>query len=165
MNQEQFMNQNPQRLPEDRRKAITELRKVINKNLPLGFVEGISYGSISWSVPHSSYPPGYHCDSSKPLMLMCLSSTKGHVSLHHMGLYASGPLLDWFRSEWPKYSPKKLDMGKACVRFRKPQDIPLPLIGELASKMTPGQWVETYENILKQRATSKVQRPSKSIKP
>src|SRR4051794_1089426 len=92
-------------LPEDRRKAVSEIRKAINKNLPNGFKEIIAYGMIGWVVPHSAYPPGYHCDPSKPLMLMSLGSTKGHISLHHLGLYASVPLLNWFQTAWSASSP------------------------------------------------------------
>jgi hypothetical protein len=139
-------------LPDDRRKGFSELRKVINKHLPGGFKEGIGYNMLAWSVPHTSYPPGYHCDPSKPLMLMALSANKGGISFHHMGLYASPPLLNWFKSEWPKRAPKKLDMGKGCVRFKKIEDVPLDLIGELASKLTPQQWVEQYEKALAMRS-------------
>jgi hypothetical protein len=138
-------------LPDDRKKAVSELRKIINKYLPTGFKEGVGYNMLAWSVPHSAYPAGYHCDPSKPLMLMCISATKGGISLHHMGLYGSTPLMSWFKSEWPKHSSKKLDMGKACIRFKKLEDVPLHLIGELASKLTPQQWVEQYETALSQR--------------
>ena len=142
-------------LPDDRKKAITQIRKAINKNIPKGFKESIAYNSIAWSVPHSSYPPGYHCDPSKPLMLMCLSSTKSGLSLHHMGLYGSGPLMKWFAGEWPKHSSKKLDMGKACIRFKRAEDVPLELIGELATKLSPQEWVETYERALSRSRTAK----------
>ena len=135
-------------LPDERKKAIDDLRKAINKNIPKGFKESIAYNSIAWSVPHSSYPAGYHCDPSKPLMLMCLSSTKGHIALHHMGLYGSTALLKWFTSEWPKHSSKKLDMGKACIRFKTPEDLPIALISALATKLTPQQWVDQYEKTL-----------------
>jgi hypothetical protein len=141
-------------LPDDRKKAVGEIRKVINKNLPKGFQEGIGYGMILWSVPHSLFPAGYHCDPSKPLMIMSLGSTKGHISLHHMGLYGSGPLMTWFKAEWPKRATKKLDMGKACIRFKRLEDVPIDLIGELASKLTPQQWIETYEKNLAKRSAS-----------
>jgi hypothetical protein len=62
-----------------------------------------------------------------------------------MGLYASSPLLDWFQSEWPKYSTKKIDMGKGCVRFKKAENVPLNLIAELAKKMTVNDWIQTYQ--------------------
>jgi hypothetical protein len=136
-------------LPEDRKAVIADIRAAINKNIPAGFKEQMCYGMIGWVVPHELYPPGYHCDPTKPLMLMSLASTKGHISLHHMGLYGSGPLTEWFRRSWAKATPKKLDMGKACVRFKKPDDIPVKLIGELASKLTPQQWVEAYEKAIK----------------
>jgi hypothetical protein len=138
-------------LPEDRQKAITEIRKAINKNLPNGFKESVGSNMILWAVPHSSYPAGYHCDPSKPLMLMCVTSTKGHISLHHLGLYGSGALTEWFQSEWPKHSSRKLDMGKGCVRFKKPEEVPFALIGELATKLTPQAWVEFYEKAIKSR--------------
>jgi hypothetical protein len=135
-------------LPEDRKKTVSQLRKTINESLPKGFKEGFGMGMIVWSVPHSSYPAGYHCDPSKPLMLMGLSATRSGISLHHFGLYGSTPLLTWFISEWPKHSSKKLDMGKACVRFKKAEDVPLGLIGELATKLTPQAWIEQYEKAL-----------------
>ena len=139
-------------LPDDQKKTVSELRKTINKNLPKGFKETIGMGMIVWSVPHTSYPAGYHCDPSKPLMLIGLAATKGGVSLHHMGLYGSTSLLKWFTTEWPMRSDKKLDMGKACIRFKRPEDVPLDLIGELSTKLTPHQWVEQYESALSQRA-------------
>ena len=142
-------------LPEDRRTAITGLRKAINEGLPKGFKETLGMGGILWCVPHTSYPAGYHCDPSKPLMLMSVSATKSGISLHHMGLYGSTPLLNWFTSEWPKHSSKKLDMGKACVRFKKAEDVPFELIGELATKLTPQAWVEQYEKALGSSRTRK----------
>jgi hypothetical protein len=142
-------------LPDDRKTAISKLRQTINKNLPKGFSETLGMGMILWSVPHSAYPAGYHCDPKKPLMLMGLAANKGGISMHHLGLYGSTPLLNWFTSEWPKYSAKKLDMGKGCVRFKKIEDVPLGLIGELSTKLTPQAWVEQYELGLNMRAKQK----------
>lgn len=136
-------------LPEDRKIIVSAIRKALLKNLPKGFEEGIGYGMLCYSVPHSLYPNGYHCNPKLPLPFISLGSTKGHISLHHMGLYGSSALLDWFIAEWPNHSTKKLDMGKGCVRFKKAEDVPLKLIEELAKKMTPKQWIETYENAFK----------------
>jgi hypothetical protein len=72
------------------------------------------------------------------------------MALYHMGLYA-GPHLDWFRAEWPKHSSKKMDMGKSCLRFKRAEEVPIELIGELATKFTPRQWVETYQSALDRR--------------
>lgn len=132
-------------LPDDRRSAVENIRQVINENIPNGFEERICYGTLGWVVPHSLFPDGYHCDPTKPLMLIGLASTKGHIAMHHLGLYGSGPLLKWFQDSWPQYSTRKLDMGKGCVRFKKPDQIPLELIGELATKLTPQAWIELYQ--------------------
>ena len=135
-------------LPDERRPIISAMRSTILKNLPAGFEEQMNYGMLGYVVPHSMYPSGYHCNPKQPLPFLNLASQKNHISLYHMGLY-EGELLDWFRSEWPKYSQKKLDMGKCCVRFKKPADVPLDLIGELVSRVTPQQWVEYYEATVK----------------
>ncbi len=135
-------------LPDDRRKPIEALRKQIKKNLPKGFEEVMSYGMIGYVVPHKLYPPGYHCTPALPLPFMNLASQKNFIAVYHMALY-EGSLLNWFKEEWSKASDKKLDMGKSCLRFKKIDDIPYELIGELAGKMTPQQWIERYEANIK----------------
>jgi hypothetical protein len=136
-------------LPDDRRAAVSAIRKVINDNLPAGFKECMSYGMIAWVVPHSLYPPGYHCDPKLPLGFMGLASQKNYISVYSMCLYGDRKHLEWFQNEWPKRSKKKLNMGKSCIRFAKPEDVPLDLIGQLASRVTPQQWIEIYEKALK----------------
>jgi hypothetical protein len=136
-------------LPEDRAEAMAKLRKVINKNIPKGFKEGTGYGMMGWSVPHTLYPAGYHCDPKQPLPFMGIASQKNFIAVYHMGVYSDPALLDWFTSEFPKHSKRKLDMGKSCIRFKKMDDIPYELIGQLASKLTPQQWIAMYEKALK----------------
>ncbi len=136
-------------LPEDRKAAMSKLRNVINKNLPKGFEETMGYGMIGWVVPFKTYPAGYHCDPKMPLPFISLASQKNYIALYHMGLYSNKKLLEWFTSEWKKREPKKLDMGKSCIRFKKVDEIPFELIGKLATKMTPKQWIETYESTMK----------------
>jgi len=136
-------------LPEDRREAINKLRKVIRKNLPKGFAEEMSYGMIGYVVPHKLYPNGYHCDPKLPLPFLNIASQKNFIAVYHMGIYMNPELLDWFTNEYPKHSKKKLDMGKSCLRFKKPDEIPYDLIGELASRMTVAEWVALYEKALK----------------
>ncbi len=142
-------------LPEDRKKAMTELRKVIKKNLPKGFKEGMGYGMMGWSVPHSIYPPGYHCTPELPLPFMSIASQKNFIAVYHMGVYADPKLLNWFTAAHAKASPKKLDMGKSCIRYKKPEDIPYKLIGELASKITVNDWIEMYESKYKNNLKKK----------
>jgi Domain of unknown function (DU1801) len=135
-------------LPDDRKKIITDIRKVILKNLPKGFEETMQYGMISYVVPHKTYPAGYHCNPKDALPFISLASQKNHIALYHMAVY-QGVLHDWFVSAWKKSSDKKLDMGKSCIRFKKSEDVPLKLIGELSGKITPKQWIEVYEKTFK----------------
>ena len=136
-------------LPKERQEAMTKLRKEIKKNLPKGFSEGMGYGMMGYSVPHSLYPPGYHCDPKLPLPFMGIASQKNFISVYNMGVYADPKLLKWFTDEYAKAGVGKLDMGKSCIRFKKPENIPYKLIGELASKITPQQWIERYEKMIK----------------
>ncbi|MDX1903187.1 MAG: DUF1801 domain-containing protein [Thermonemataceae bacterium] len=142
---EQYIEQ----LTDERRVAVEQLRKVILDNLPEGFSETLSYEMLAFVVPHSLYPNGYHCNPKQPLPFISLASQKNYIALYHMGLYTDNNLLKWFAEEYPKYVKTKLDMGKSCIRFKKPEQIPFELIGELCSKMTVEQWIYIYEAQLK----------------
>ena len=78
-----------------------------------------------------------------------LASQKNYIALYHSGLYADKALNDWFLAEYPKHASHKLDMGKSCVRFKKIEDIPVDLVGELCTKMTVEDWVRLYEKNIK----------------
>jgi hypothetical protein len=132
-------------LPADRKKALGDLRKVILKNLPKGFHETMGYGMIGYVIPHSKYPDGYHCNPSLPLPFMNIASQKNFIAIYNMGIYANPAILKWFTEAHAKASSKKLDMGKSCIRYKNPDDIPLELIGQLAAKITPDEWIKLYE--------------------
>lgn len=136
-------------LPDDRKEVMNQLHKAIVKNLSAGFEAIMNYGMISYVVPHSLYPAGYHCKPSDPLPFMSLASQKNHISVYHMGVYAEQKLMDWLKKEYPKYSNRKLDIGKSCLRFKNPEDVPVKLIGELAAKISVKKWIELYESQLK----------------
>lgn len=133
-------------LPPDRKDAIQKLRKVILENIPVGFREEMSYGMIGYVVPHSIYPKGYHCTPKLPLPFINLASQKNYIAFYGMGVYADKNLLKWFTDNYPKHTSSKLDMGKGCIRFKKPDQIPFKLIGELASKVTVAEWISLYED-------------------
>ncbi|MGB5463511.1 MAG: DUF1801 domain-containing protein, partial [Aureibaculum sp.] len=97
-------------LPEDRKEAISKLRKIVLKNLPKGFTETMGYGMLAYVVPHSIYPAGYHCDTKLPLPFINIASQKNFIALYHMGIYAKKDLLNWFVNEYPNYSQRKLYM-------------------------------------------------------
>lgn len=136
-------------LPEERIVPMDKLYKTIKKNLPKGFAEGVGYGMPGWSVPHSLYPPGYHCDPKQPLPFMSIASQKNFIAVYHMGVYSDPELMKWFTEAYPKHCKRKLDMGKSCIRFKYMDDIPYDLIGELAQKITPEEWIAMYEKVLK----------------
>lgn len=136
-------------LPADRQTAVSKLREVVNQNLPKGYEETISYNMIGWVVPHSLYPSGYHCDTKLPLPFLNLASQKNYIALYHMGVMANPDLENWFRKEYPKHSKARLDMGKSCIRFKKADQIPYELIGQLVSKLTPADWIALYEQYVR----------------
>ncbi|MBL7892329.1 MAG: DUF1801 domain-containing protein [Bacteroidia bacterium] len=138
-------------LPADRKEAISELRKVILKKLPKGFKEVMSYGMLGYVIPHSLYPDGYHCNPALPLPFINIASQKNFIAIYHMGIYADKKLLAWFTKEYSRYNKTKLDMGKSCLRFKNIDQIPFELIGELASKITPQEWIKVYESQMKKR--------------
>lgn len=138
-------------VPEDRQEVLKKLRKTIQKNIPKGFQEGIQYGMIGYYVPHSTYPEGYHCTPSEPLPFMSFASQKNSINIYHSGIYAVPEIHNWFVAEYPKHCKRKLDMGKSCIRFKKPEDIPFELIAELSKKITVKQWINIYESNIKKK--------------
>jgi uncharacterized protein YdhG (YjbR/CyaY superfamily) len=136
-------------VPDDRKPSIRQLRKTILENLPNGISETISYGMIGYVIPHSLYPKGYHADPKQPLPLIHIASQKNFIAVYHFGIYADKRLSDWFIREFPKHSKAKLNMGKSCIRFKKAEQIPYELIGQLAAKLTAKEWISMYETIIK----------------
>ena len=132
-------------LPDNRRPIMKKLRKTILDNLPKGFKEVNSSGMIGYVVPHSIYPDGYHVKPELPLPFINIASQKSFIAVYHLGIYADRKLLEWFTSEYPKHCKLKLNMGKSCIRFKKPEQIPFELIAELVQKMSVDEWVKAYE--------------------
>lgn len=136
-------------LPPDRREAIQKVREVILKNLDKDYEEGMSYGMIGYYVPHRVFPSGYHCDPKQPLPFAGLASQKQYMSVYMMGTYCGcvadqdTELLAWFKKAWAK-SGKKLDMGKACIRFKTLDDIPLDVIGEAIKRQPADAYITAY---------------------
>ncbi|MCJ8152233.1 DUF1801 domain-containing protein [Chryseobacterium sp. SSA4.19] len=137
------------KIPEERRDIFRKIFDTVNNHLPEGFIQNVSSGMIGWGFPLEIYPAGYHCTPGSPLPFISLASQKNFVALYHMGMYAKPELLNWFTEEFPKYSKRKLDMGKSCIRFKKMDDIPLELLAALSEKMTVEEWVEVYESNFK----------------
>jgi len=154
-------------IPADRREMINAVRMIILANLPKGYEECMSYGMIGYVVPHSIYPKGYQCDPTKPLPLANLASQKNHMALYLMCCYGHTPTREWFEKAW-KAAGKKLDMGKACVRFKKLDDISLDVIGQLFARVPVAAYISQIEKVfaenVRQRAAEKAAKgkPSKT---
>ena len=139
---EEYLNN----VPDERKSAFRKLYEAVSHHLPPGFQEELSYGIIGWNIPLETYPAGYHCTPNTPLPFINLASQKNFIALYHMGIYANPELLDWFVVEFPKHSNQKLDMGKSCIRFKKMDQIPFDLIGELMQKISVPDWIDCYES-------------------
>jgi hypothetical protein len=146
-------------LSPDRRQAIEGVRQVILANLDRGFEEGMQCGMIGYYVPHSVYPPGYHCDPTQPLPFACLASQKNYLSLYLMCVYGSPTQRQAFEKAW-RASGKKLNMGKSCVRFKQLSDLPLDVIAQTIRRMTAKKFIAGYEAALAGTKTAK-KRPAK----
>ncbi len=149
-------------LPEDRREAIQAVREVILKNLPRGYAEGMQYGMIGYFVPHSVYPPGYHCDPKQPLPFAGLASQKNHMAIYLMCIYSNAEQEAWFREAWAK-TGKKLDMGKSCVRFKKIENVAINVIGQAIKRVPVKKFIANYESVIKPASKrAKENTPSKT---
>lgn len=128
-------------LPEDRRAAISEVRGVVLRNLPPGYVETMNWGMISYEIPLERYPKTYN---GQPITYAALGSQKNYCAVYLMGVYGDGEQARRFREEF-KTAGKKLDMGKSCVRFRTADDLALDAIGKVIASTTPDQYIAIYE--------------------
>jgi hypothetical protein len=61
-----------------------------------------------------------------------------------MNVYADKATEREFREGFRK-AGKKLDMGKCCIRFKKLEDLALPVIGRLVAKTPVADFIRLYE--------------------
>ena len=128
-------------LPEERREAIAAVRKVILENLPDGYEETMNWGMISYEVPLATYPDTYN---GKPLMYAALASQKRHMAVYLTAIYMSEDARRKFEADY-RATGKRFDVGRSCVRFRKLEDLPLPLIGEAIGLLAADEFVARVE--------------------
>lgn len=155
----QYVNE----LPEDRREVFEAIRATINKNIDKKFEAGMQYGMPAWYVPHALYPEGYHCDPKQPLPFASMANQKGHIGLYLFCVYQDPAVHDWFVAAW-KASGKKLDMGKACVRVKKLDDVPLEVLGQLFKKVKAKDFISTYDAIRPDKTKSTKKTAKKAAK-
>ncbi len=141
-------------LDADRKKAITAIRKVFKDNLDPKVKETMTYGMIGYVVPFSVYPDGYHCNPETPLPFANLASQKNHMAIYLSCVYGNPKEKARLEKEW-KATGKKLDMGKACIRFKKLEDVPLDVLGAAIQRVTVAKYIEQYEKDIPASAKSK----------
>lgn len=121
-------------LPEERKKAMTELRKVILKNIPKGFSEEMGYGMMGYVVPHSLYPKGYHCDPKQPLPFMGMASQKNFIAVYHMGIYSVKNYWIGLRKNMQNIPKQNWIWAKAASALKNPTRSLLRLSGNSPQK-------------------------------
>jgi hypothetical protein len=132
-------------LQPEQREAISKVRSVILKNIPKGYQEAVRFGVLSYVIPLERYA---NTPNNQPLSVISLDSGKNYMSLHLMAVCGNKDIEKWFVDRF-RESGKKLDMGKACVRFKKLEDLPLDLIAETAGKVSVEDYIALHEKIKK----------------
>jgi len=130
-------------LSPDRRTAIEQVRATIVKNLPKGYQEGIRWGMLCYEVPLAMCPDTYN---KQPLQYAALASQKNYMALYLTNVYGDAKVEKWFQSRY-RASGKKLDMGKCCVRFKKLDDLPLDLVGEVIARTPVREFIRRQEQV------------------
>ena len=130
--------------PVDRRDALNEVRRGINRALPPGYKEGIQFGMISWFVPLSTYPAGYGGNPKVALPLISLASKSSYMALHMICFYGQPALREWFDAQYKK-SGKKLDMGQGCLRFKSLPDLALDVVESTVARLPVKEYVAGYQ--------------------
>ncbi len=129
-----------ERLPEDRREAVSMVRSAILERLPEGYAEEMRWGMISYEVPLAVQPNTYN---GKPLMYAALASQKRHMAVYLSGVYADPDARQDFEEAYHA-TGKRMDMGKSCVRFRRLDDLPLDVIGDAIARYSMAAFVDLY---------------------
>ena len=136
-------------LPEDRKAIMQQLREMIQSHISKDTEETMQYGMITYVIPYSVYPAGYHCAPKQPLPFISLAAQKNFFAFYHMGMYAKPELLNWYIEEYERIMQRKPDVGKSCIRFKKAEHISFELLAELVRRMPSSEWIELYEKMLK----------------
>ncbi len=130
-------------LPPERRPVIEAVRRMILANIDKDIEESMSYGTLGYVVPHRVFPGGYHCDQKMPVPYIGVASRTNHMALYLMFAYAGGFEEDWIRKQYAAKG-KRLDMGKACLRFRSLEDLDLAIVAAAIRRVPAQQHIATY---------------------
>lgn len=127
-------------LPDDQRKTLTGLRQLILEHLPTGYKEAVNWGAITYEVPLKRLPNTYN---GQPLCYAAVAAQKRFCSLYLMTAYGDPAKKKQLETAF-KESGKRLDMGKACIRFRSLDDLPLVAIANIIADTPVDAYVAAY---------------------
>ena len=144
-NVDQYINE----LPLEKKETMTRLRETILSHISKDTEETMQYGMITYVIPYSVYPAGYHCAPKQHLPFISLAAQKNFFAFYHMGMYAKPELINWYTETYEQKMQRKPDVGKSCIRFKKAEHISFDLLAELVSRMTSSEWIELYEKNFK----------------
>ncbi len=139
---------------------ISQIRDLIRKNLPKGYVESMSFGMLCYGIPLERYPDTYN---GQPLGYVGLAAQKNSYSLYLLGPYGDEGGAAKLREGFEK-AGKKLDMGKSCVRFKKPEDLALDAVADCIRSTPPDAYIAQYESIRSKTASAKTAQKKKAAK-
>jgi len=128
-------------LPEDRRGEIDTVLKTMRKRMPKGYRESMGYGMIMWGIPLEQYPDTYN---GQPLCYAALAARKNYSSIYLMGVYGDPTRMARLKQGFAQ-AGKKLGMGKACIRFRHADELPLDVVGDVLAEVPPAAYIGWYE--------------------
>jgi len=128
-------------LPEERREVIARVRQTIQDSLPEGYQETMRWGMISYEIPLERYPNTYN---GQPLAYVGLAAQKRYYAIYLLGVYADSAQERRLRQVYAERG-LRLDFGKSCLRFRRLEELPLDLIGELVASLPPEALIAQYE--------------------
>lgn len=128
-------------LSQERREALKGVRKAICGSLPEGYEESMQFGMPSYVVPLSRFPKTYN---GAPLMYAAFAAQKNYISIYLTNVYSDEETRRWFQDACARRGIAP-DMGKSCLRFRRPHDIPLDLIGAAVARTPVDAFIPLYD--------------------
>ncbi len=135
----------------ERREAIEKVRETILKNLPSGYEETLNWGMITYQVPLEVYPDTYN---KKPLMYAALANQKNHMAVYLTAIYMDEKLNQDFEKSY-RETGKRYDVGKSCVRFRKLDDLPLPVIADSIRSLEMDEFISRNRGLSARKSNKK----------
>jgi hypothetical protein len=131
-------------LPAERRKTLAEIRSLVRKHLPAGYVETMQYGMISYVVPLKRYAAGYLGRKDVPLPCIAIAAQKYHYAIYLMGFYGDAAAEREMKRRFA-VDGKRLDMGKCCVRFKSLDEVSLGALEWAVGKVSVDAMIARYE--------------------